>query len=436
MRKKLLTSLLVTLLAVGMPQAFAIYDTWNAIATSDSWQVLACSTNCEVIVAGASTKKLSISRDGGGTWSQLTNSPALNWSGLALSSDGVVIVGAETSGSIRISFDSGGSWSTLSSAGTAFWRGLDISADGTKIVASVQGGSIWSSSNSGSTWVEQTSAGTSAWKSIDMTADGSVVVVASTQGPIMRGTGTFGSWSWTNTTDGKTSIASDSGPTQELLTAKGWKQVILDTTGNYIAAVATDVFISANGGTTWVRASQGNYSYIGIAGTSDLKTVLVAVSSSCGSNCRPRAITTTNFTSFTNYAGLGSYDPGYSAIVMAKNGIRAVVSASAGTLYMSGSVITTGTVSLSVGQGTFRTNSPITATLYPISGGRITYYANGKKIAGCISRVASGSSHTCNWLPSVRGAVTITAVFTPTDTAATKATGSTATTVNGRSNKR
>lgn len=46
--------------------------------------------------------------------------------------------------------------------------------------------------------------------------------------------------------------------------------------------------------------------------------------------------------------------------------------------------------------------------------GVITFFANGKRIPGCISKQVS-STYTCNWRPSVRGMVVVTAQLKPTD---------------------
>jgi hypothetical protein len=47
--------------------------------------------------------------------------------------------------------------------------------------------------------------------------------------------------------------------------------------------------------------------------------------------------------------------------------------------------------------------------------GKVTFYANGKKIPGCISKQSSALAVTCSWKPSTRGAVAITARVIPTD---------------------
>jgi len=47
--------------------------------------------------------------------------------------------------------------------------------------------------------------------------------------------------------------------------------------------------------------------------------------------------------------------------------------------------------------------------------GKVTFYANGKKIPGCINRLSSALSASCDWSPSNRGSVAITARVIPTD---------------------
>lgn len=60
----------------------------------------------------------------------------------------------------------------------------------------------------------------------------------------------------------------------------------------------------------------------------------------------------------------------------------------------------------SSGVALFRTNYSLVAS--GGSNGKITFFANGKRIAGCISRSYSGT-FTCEWKPSFRGSIKITA---------------------------
>lgn len=64
----------------------------------------------------------------------------------------------------------------------------------------------------------------------------------------------------------------------------------------------------------------------------------------------------------------------------------------------------------------FHQSITTTATL-GISGsdGKVTFYANGKRIPGCINKATSSLSVNCNWKPSQRGAVAVTATLSPTN---------------------
>jgi len=77
-------------------------------------------------------------------------------------------------------------------------------------------------------------------------------------------------------------------------------------------------------------------------------------------------------------------------------------------------VITLATISLAAVSGTpaaFRTLLTIRASTS--SAGRLTFYANGKRIPGCISRTVI-SSFDCAFKPSSRGVISIYTTFIPT----------------------
>lgn len=62
--------------------------------------------------------------------------------------------------------------------------------------------------------------------------------------------------------------------------------------------------------------------------------------------------------------------------------------------------------------GIYRTTTDIIATL-SANGGKVTFYAKGKVIPNCRNLYTATSTVTCNWLPSLRGAVPITAKVIP-----------------------
>ncbi|CAN2207677.1 hypothetical protein MCEMRE196_00945 [Candidatus Nanopelagicaceae bacterium] len=65
---------------------------------------------------------------------------------------------------------------------------------------------------------------------------------------------------------------------------------------------------------------------------------------------------------------------------------------------------------------TFRQALTLTASLGVAgSDGKVTFYADGKKIPGCINKSSVSLSATCSWKPSKRGSSAITARVVPTD---------------------
>lgn len=89
------------------------------------------------------------------------------------------------------------------------------------------------------------------------------------------------------------------------------------------------------------------------------------------------------------------------------------------TFNISGSITQTaalnGKLTLAAGGSTARLRqvTTLTATV-PNVPGRTTFYANNKKIGACIALPTSGGSVSCNWKPSTRNAIRLTAIFKPT----------------------
>lgn len=78
-------------------------------------------------------------------------------------------------------------------------------------------------------------------------------------------------------------------------------------------------------------------------------------------------------------------------------------------------VVTPVTATLGTQSGTlrtdFRTVTPLTVNVDTNS--RVTFYANGRVIAGCRNILSSSGTATCNWKPSVRGSHRIYAAANP-----------------------
>jgi hypothetical protein len=84
----------------------------------------------------------------------------------------------------------------------------------------------------------------------------------------------------------------------------------------------------------------------------------------------------------------------------------------AGIVIIRYSLVGSATLSFSTAPA-FRTLSPIAAATS--SAGKVTFYANGKRIPGCIQISTISLVATCNWKPSVHAPATSTAQFTPSD---------------------
>jgi hypothetical protein len=84
------------------------------------------------------------------------------------------------------------------------------------------------------------------------------------------------------------------------------------------------------------------------------------------------------------------------------------------------------TVSLALAGGVTQTpkgqNVVITATVD--QAGRISFFADGKRIPGCYNKAVSGSTKTCTWKPAIQKQVTLTSRLVPTNNAYSTATES------------
>ena len=84
------------------------------------------------------------------------------------------------------------------------------------------------------------------------------------------------------------------------------------------------------------------------------------------------------------------------------------------------------TVSLALAGGVTQTgkgqNIVITATVD--QAGRISFFADGKRIPGCYNKAVSGSTKTCTWKPTIQKQVTLTSRLVPTNNAYSTATES------------
>jgi hypothetical protein len=75
------------------------------------------------------------------------------------------------------------------------------------------------------------------------------------------------------------------------------------------------------------------------------------------------------------------------------------------------------TLSLSTGNLTATKGRTVTITVVASTAGKVTIYADGRKLPKCIDLNISSTSVTCSWTPNVRKSISLTASFNPTDNA-------------------
>lgn len=334
--KRTLFSLLIVLQIVSSEHAVAAtFTTWTQRATAQAWTSVSCSTNCEIVYASVSLGSIYKSTDGGSNWTELTNSGSRSWKALATSDDGQVIYGAVSNGFIYVSRDSGQTWTVANGAQSRAWISLSTDSTGAVVAAGVSAGSVWLTTDSGSNWSEITSIGTSkTWKALALTPAGTVLVAGNSSGEIWRGVSTSGTWAWTHITSGKTATPLYGG-SPITLTSLGWNSIAINNTGEKIAAISNDLYFSGDSGSTWRNITWGNYLWVSVSGSSDLKTMMMLASNACGSNCRPHIVTTTDYSTFSESI-VGSVGIAYSSGAFADDGSRAIAATSSSYIYTAG----------------------------------------------------------------------------------------------------
>lgn len=419
LNKSLLT--LFSLSVIGTTTAFALVplQTWNVTSSVANWKAVACDSSCMTQYAAVYNGYIFKSTDGGGSWTQLTSAGSRNWNSLAASSSGSFVTAVDYGGTIYRSADSGSSWS--STASTDNWRAVTMDQTGaTQVAAANTPGYIYLSADYGVTWVQQATPGTGNWGAVNINYPGTVIAAAKRVGDIWVATKSNGSWTWVNKTG--SGILASGASDSNALKLKGWSGIVVSDAGNRIVAVNDsyagngqgNIFYSTDTGTAWTELLTGNFGWQAVAGTSDLATIMTASSNACGASCKLHYRGGGTFGNWNmSFAGVNSATA--YQIAVARDGSRGIAPIYGGQLQYAGTTITSGTISLAINNAIYRTSTAITATVSPTTGGRTTFYANGVRIPGCISKVTSGGSVSCNYRASVRGAVKIYARFQPTD---------------------
>ena len=195
-----------------------------------------------LIVAG---NGVSISRDGGDTWSlQYTLSSAVYWQSVASSDDASKLVAVVNGGYIHTSSDSGLTWASHGDAGKRNWLSVASSSDGMRLMAVSGYGDVYISVDSGASWQAKNIVGASGLSSIATSSNGRVILTSAS-----RNSGVF--------------MSQDGGDTWRVVSGLsatgGWSNLAVSRDGNTMVAADSQgtggyegyAYVSHDGGLTW-----------------------------------------------------------------------------------------------------------------------------------------------------------------------------------------
>ena len=294
------------------------------------------------------------SLDRGATWSRSTNGVAINAGAACMSSDGTVwMTGGLNNGAAYVSTNNGTSWSTITTLGTGSWRSCALTSNGSKRYFVNYAANLWLSNNSGSSWV-QIMYGLVNNNCVAVTEDGGTLIQTQATGDVYTTTNP-------QVTFNRITAAYGGGSAFNGCSMSGTGTFIVAGLNNYGPRLSVD------GGVTWATEtgiSGGQWSSVAVS--KDGKFIIALSKTGIG-----------------NY--IGTYTP---------------------------------PVAMTMGSGaasvlTYRTINTITAL--PNYPGRVTFFANGKKIGSCVGVPTVALVATCAYSPTIHGPVTITARFVPTD---------------------
>ncbi len=294
------------------------------------------------------------SLDRGATWSLNSNAVAMNAGAACMSSDGSTwMTGGLNNANAYVSTNNGTSWSVITSAGRGSWRACALSSTGLKRYLLNYNNNLYVSNNSGTNW-----ATTTYWintaNCVAATDDGSKVMQTNAIGDVYTSTTPLGGYN-------VIPAAYGGGGSFSGCSMSGDGAVMVVGLNSYGPRLSVD------SGVTWATETGITYGqWTSVVVSRDGKKIIALSKTAIG-----------NF--------IGTYTP---------------------------------PVAMTIGAGaasvlTYRTINTITAL--PNYPGRVTFYANGKKIGNCVSVLTVNLMATCDYSPTIHGPVTITAKFVPTD---------------------
>jgi len=400
--KSLALSLLVLSLALVNLQpahaADAFLWTTPSSANSVGTRHSAISADGSVILVGkngaSAVSGVYLSTNGGTTFNKIAGITAASYT-VAVSADGTKMFAvALDSNNLYYSTDSGVTWTSKTGAvSTLDNYATCMSGDGSTWMSGGSTG-VYVSTNFGVNWTAQSGIGTGTWWSCWMNTTGSIRYVLPWNAALKISSNSGSSWTTSGTAvyDAYCLTSSSDGT-----------KVFIGSRNGY------NMYKSTNSGSSFTLLKNFGYTVVSCAASADGNTILAAVSS------RYLQLSTNGGSTWTDEVGATMNT--WNTVVMNSDATKAFATTFAsGSSYL-GSIPQPLSFSLTSGRAdlmTYRASNTVTTTSN--YAGKVTFYANGKKIGGCISIPTDGSfMATCNYKPTIHGAVTITAKFVPAD---------------------
>jgi hypothetical protein len=397
--KALILSFIAALTFPGVEEARADSLTWGSVSSIPATPILrtAVSSSGSTIVVGTKDIGVYISTNSGSTFTKATAIPNGTY-GVAVSGDGQKILAvANGSSTVYSSTNQGQTWISRTTATGQY--AACISGDGNTWIAAPYGGNAYLSTSNGDTWTAISAIGTGPWWSCAMSYDGSKRYIQPWNAAIKISTDSGVTWSTSGT------VISDSYGIST--TTDGSK--VLQVTRN-----GSKAFVSTNSGATFTQlyAAAGNV-YAGAISGDGTKIALAVYVNSTGSFIMYSSNGGSTWTQETSAGRRTWY-----TIAMNDSGTRVIAGTDITSFVYLGVIQSPGSLSL-------QSISPNTAalsyrrthllTVNASNEGKVTFFANGKKIAKCINKRTSSLIATCDYSPAIHGPVLITATLAPTD---------------------
>lgn len=398
-----------------------------------NWAKAAISTDGLVQVASSSGGDIGISTDGGATWNSISAlGRSSSWNCLAVSGSGNVIYAGSYGVGIRKSTDQGVNWSHIGggslTGSTINILGCATNSDGSKVAVihdttgihySVDGGSNFTLSQSHSICTASIK-----FSFITMAGNGSkmagVCNAGNTRVVVTSNSGT----TWETTSATSTTFFRD-------IKSAADGSVLIATAGAFIAP-----FISRDWGASWFNATGIGVNYLtGISVSDNGELILLGQSGSTG----VLYYSLDKGATFTSVPGLSTGS--YSAIALSGDASKVLIGADGRQLRLMGLTLTSSALSFASlalnAPAAFRSQITLTATIATAGAdGKVTFYANGKRIAGCIKVQTISLVATCSWKATTRGSVNLSATANPADSNIPPGTTSLQVSVSNRATRR